>query len=236
MPDHFEVILRTIAAFSILLISARFLGKQTISQMNIFDFIVTITLGSITASIAYNIDLQPHHTILSFGLFVLIAFFVAYLSTKSRRIRKYFAGDPTVLIQNGKILENNMRKMRYTLDYLNQQLREKDVFNIQEVMFAILEPHGTLSVVKKPQYRPVTRQDLLLHYTPESTLPIELIMDGEIVKKNLVENNLSEDWLQMQLQNRQLTLKEVLYAVLLANGTIYFDTYKDHISSPVDAE
>ncbi|MED3963001.1 DUF421 domain-containing protein [Niallia taxi] len=77
------------------------------------------------------------------------------------------SGDPTVVIQSGKILEDNMKKMRYTIDYLNQQLREKDVFNIQEVLYALVETKGTLTVLKKPQYRNVTMQDLHLYISSQ---------------------------------------------------------------------
>ena len=126
--------------------------------------------------------------------------------------------------------------MRYTLDYLNQQLREKDVFHIDEVQFAILETNGTLTVLKKPQYRNVTRQDLMLITTPETRLPIELIMDGEIIIKNLKDNKLTKNWLDIELNRRNLNVKEVFYAVLLANETLYIDTYKDVIFSPVDKE
>lgn len=236
MGEHYQIILRTIVAFVLLLIAERFLGKQTISQMTIFDFIATITLGAIAAALAYNTSIEPHHMIISFVMFVLIIFAIALLSTKNRTLRKFFAGDPTIVIENGKILEKNMKKMRYTLDYLNQQLREKDVFNIEEVLFAIIETNGELTVFKKTQFRNVTKQDLSITTNSENRLPIELIMDREIISKNLEENNISQSWLQAELQKRGLSVKEVMYAVLLSNGKIYIDTYKDFILSPTDKE
>lgn len=129
-----------------------------------------------------------------------------------------------------------MNKMRYTIDYLNQQLREKDVFNVEEVLFAIIETNGSMTVLKKPQYRSVTRQDLMVQVLPEHRLPIELIMDGEIIKENLEQNNLSDSWLQSELRKRNVTKNEVVYAVLAANGNIYIDTFTDHIHSPIDKE
>lgn len=236
MPEYIEVMIRTIFAFSLLLIGARFLGKQTISQMTIFDFIAAITLGAITAALAYNTTLKPHTLIFSFIIFVFVIFLIAFISTKSRKLRKIFAGDPTVVIQNGKILESNMRKMRYTLDYLNQQLREKDVFHIDQVQYAILETNGTLTVLKKPQYRTITRQDLMLITNPETRLPIELIMDGEIIIKNLTDNKITINWLQIELSKRNLKERDVFYAALLANETLYIDTYRDMLFSPVDKE
>ena len=155
---------------------------------------------------------------------------------KNRKARKFLAGDPTIVIENGKVLEKNMNKMRYTIDYLNQQLREKDVFNVEEVLFAIIETNGSLTVLKKPQYRNVTRQDLMVTVVPKHRLPIELIMDGKIIKENLEQNNLSNSWLQSELRKRNSTKNDVVYAVLAANGNMYIDTFKDHIHSPIDKE
>lgn len=122
------------------------------------------------------------------------------------------------------------------IDYLNQQLREKDVFNIEEVLFAIIETNGTLTVLKKPQFRNVNKQDLMIPITPEFNLPIELIMDGEVMKQNLDQNNLTEQWLHSELKQRNLVQSNVLYAVLSGNGNMYIDTYENHIQSPIDKE
>ncbi|WP_411334213.1 DUF421 domain-containing protein [Metabacillus indicus] len=236
MPEHVEVILRSFLAFGLLLIGARVLGKRTISQMTIFDFIASISMGAIAANLAFNTSIEAHNIVLAYCMFVMIIFFIAVFSLKSRKNRKFFAGDPTVVIQNGKILEHNMKKMRYTLDYLNQQLREKDVFDIQEVLYAILEINGTLTVLKKPQYRYVTRKDLQLPSEKEARPPIEIIMDGEVMAENLKENGLTEGWLDGELSKRGLSREGVMYAVLAPNGSLYIDTSEDHILHPFDKE
>lgn len=236
MEVHFEVILRSITAFSILLIGARILGKQTISQMTLFDFIAAISIGSITANLAFNTNIRIPYLILAFIIFIFISFLIAYISMKNRKARKFLAGNPTIVIQNGKVLEENMRKMRYTIDYLNQQLREKDVFKIEEVLFALVEINGTLTVLKKPQYRLATKQDLHLQSSQESTLPIELIMDRKIIDENLKQNNLTIEWLQAELKKRNLQTRDVFYAVLSSNNNIFIDCYKDYITSPIDKE
>ncbi|MEC1242344.1 DUF421 domain-containing protein, partial [Bacillus paralicheniformis] len=136
--------------------------------------------------------------ILAFFIFVFVILLTAYLSLWNQKSRTFFAGDPTVVIQNGKILEYNMRKMRYTIDYLNQQLREKDVFKMEEVLYAIVETNGTLTVLKKPQYRSVTKKDLWLPTIPEKKPPIELIMDGKVREENLKDNQLTYEWLMVE--------------------------------------
>ncbi|MFS0654862.1 DUF421 domain-containing protein [Bacillus sp. 179-C3.3 HS] len=236
MPDHVEVILRTTFAFSILFGGARLLGKQTIAQMNLFDFIAAISLGSIAANLAFNTALPFHHTTISFVTLVFIIYVIAMLALRSRKIRGLMAGKPTLLIQNGKILEENMKGMRYTLDYLNQQLREKDVFDIREVEFAMIETDGHMSLKKYPSFENVTRKDLNLWMNADHYMPIEVIMDGKLILKNIEENQLSEQWVHEELQKRQLTLEEVMYAVRASNGSLYIDTYDDHIHSPIDQE
>ena len=236
MPDYVEVILRSIGSFVLLLIGTRILGKQTLSQMTIFDFVAAISLGAIAANVAFNTAIKAHHAALAFVIYVIIIYTMALISLKSRKGRKFFAGDPTIVIEKGNILEKNMNKMRYTLDYLNQQLREKDVFNIEEVLFAIVETNGTLTVLKKPQFRNVNKQDLMIPITPEYKLPIELIMEGEVIKENLEQNNLTESWLKMELNKRNLVQHDVLYAVLSGNGKMYVNTYENHIHSPIDKE
>ncbi|MGG1487578.1 DUF421 domain-containing protein [Peribacillus castrilensis] len=236
MPEHIEVILRSITSFSLLLIGTKILGKQTISQMTMFDFVATISLGAISANLAFNTSIKVHHTIIAFTIYIAIIFLMALISLKNSKGRKFLAGDPTLVIQNGKILEGNMNKMRYTLDYLNQQLRERDIFNIEEVLFATVETNGTLTVLKKPQFRNVTKQDLMIAVMPEQKLPIELIMDGEIIKENLEQNNITFSWLESELIKRNLLKHDVVYAVLAANGNLYVDTFRDHIHSPIDKE
>ncbi|MCG7345822.1 DUF421 domain-containing protein [Sporosarcina sp. ACRSL] len=236
MPEYIVIILRSIASFSLLLIGARILGKQTISQMTLFDFVAAISLGAIAANLAFNIKIKFHHAVIALAIYVAVIYLLAFISLKNKKGRKLFAGDPTIVIQNGKILEGNMKRMRYTLDYLNQQLREKDVFNIEEVLFAIVETNGTLTVLKKPQFRNVTRQDLMITVMPEKKLPIELIMDGEIMKENLEQNNIQLSWLESELQKRNLTSRNVVYAVMAANGNLYIDKFMDHIHSPIDKE
>lgn len=105
MPDHIEVILRTMFAFAILFGGARLLGKQTIAQMNIFDFIAAISLGSIAANLAFNTTLPLQHTTISFVSLVMIIYVISLLALRSRKMRGFMAGKPTLVIQNGKILE-----------------------------------------------------------------------------------------------------------------------------------
>jgi uncharacterized membrane protein YcaP (DUF421 family) len=107
---YVDVIIRSIIAFLSIFFAARILGKQTVSRMTIFDFIAVVTLGSVTANLAFALEVKARYIFLVFFIFVLLIYLSAFLSLKSKRARKYVAGDPTVVIENGKILEHNMKK------------------------------------------------------------------------------------------------------------------------------
>jgi len=233
--EYIEVFLQTLLAFSAILIYARILGKQQIGQLTFFDYINGITFGSIAAVLAT--DIGPRQTGIHFLGLTLFAFFTlvaGYISRINRPARKLIAGEPTVVVHNGKILEDNMKKMYYNLDELSMQLRQKNVFDIADVEYAILETDGELSVLLKSQKRPLTPADFNLS-TKYEGVPTELIMDGEILFQNLEQNNLDEKWLIQQLQSQGVQdISQVDYAVLRSNGSVYINCKKDNLTNPVD--
>ncbi len=129
-----------------------------------------------------------------------------------------------------------MRKLKITLDTLNQELRSKNIFNIQDVHYAVLEMNGAISVLPKWESKPVTRKDLHLDDRSEHIFPIELIMDGSIIEANLKDNDITTEWLHSQIKKKGLSIENINYAVISSNGSIYFDEYKDRIKHPVDKE
>lgn len=230
MPDSIEVIIRTFTAFLFLWFFTCILGKQTISQKTYSGFVASITLGTIAGNMAFNISISFWYFVLSLFVMGSIVYLLFFIALKSRKYRKWIAGEPTVVIENGKILDSQMKKLNFTLDSLNHALREKDVFYIEQVDLAILETDGSLSVLKKSDYQPVTKKDLSIISLPVEQPPIELIIDGEIVEKNLIQNQISTEWLSQELTKRLLNQKDIYYAVMRSNGQLYIDLYKDHLS------
>ncbi|MGO4788655.1 DUF421 domain-containing protein [Paenibacillus sp. 2KB_20] len=234
MQEYMEIIIRTASAFLLLLIISRILGKQTISNMTFHDFVSGITLGGITANLAFNKNISHWALIVSLLVFFGIAYLMSVLALKNRALSRLISGTPTVIIENGKILENNMRKIRYTLDSLNQSLREKNIFNIEEVEYAIMEDHGKLTIKKKSEYEWVTRKDLKLHPAAVNSFPVELIIDGKIIEDNLTENGLTSQWLESELKKRNKAVSDVFYAVKGTQNKLFFDYYQDNIQKPID--
>lgn len=234
MNEGLVVFVRAIIAFFSLLIFTRLLGKKQISQLTLFDYIEGITIGSIAATLTTDLSSRawPHWV----GIITWVAAGLAidFLTTKSRYASKSIEGEPTIVIMNGKILENAMRKMRYNITNLQQQLRSKDIFDISEVHFAVLEANGELSVLKKPELQPVTLKDMNISVSAKTGMEIELIYDGIVVDDNLKEINHDRKWLDSQLRKQGVKdPSEVFLATYEASGTLYVDKFKDKIQSSI---
>lgn len=225
--EPFNIILRVILALIFLFTATKLLTKRSLSKLTYFDYVATTTIGTIAGNLAFNVRIHILNFIFSMTLITGIIVLVSYISLKNRLLRKFFAGEPTILIQNGKILEQNMTKLSYSYDYLNQQLRHEKVFDISQVEIAILEPNGNLSVQLKSQNQPLTPKDLRLS-TQYEGLAAELILDGKIIKKNLCQNALNEEWLYEELKKKGIkNTKEVAFAALATNGILYVDLYRN---------
>jgi len=224
-----DVVWKTSVVFIMLVILSRIIGKKVLSQLTFFDFVVGILMGTITGTYVTT-EVKGLWVLLSPVLLTILVVAVAFLSVKSLPARKILEGEPVIVIQNGKIMENNMWKLRYHLDDLEMQLREKGIFDITEVEFAILEPHGYLSVLKKSQHLPVTMKDLGKS-TPYKGMATEIIKDGKVLEQNLAQNNLDFAWLYKQLSQRGIRdLSDVVYASLESDGTLFTDIREDLLS------
>ncbi|MEH7521816.1 DUF421 domain-containing protein [Bacillus sp. JJ1503] len=231
-----HAILRTCASFIILLFVSLWIGKYINSHINHYNFALSITVGSFIANMGFDTNLKFIPMASAFLSLIIIYFLVSFISSRNRRLRKWLSGQPTVIIENGKILDGNMKKAKYSLDDLNQQLREKAIFDLSEVEFAILEISGKLSVMKKTKFQILTKKDLYPGITNQTaSLPIELIMDGKVIEKNL-NKNYSSEWLDREINLRNLQVKDIQYAVISSSSTLFIDLFEDQIISPTDVE
>lgn len=227
---------RTFFSFFILLTVSIWIGKQVNSRNNHYNFALSITLGSFIANMGFDTYLKFIPMLASFVVLIILYFFTSLISSRNRRFRLWLSGEPTVIIENGKILDGNMKKSRYSLDDLNQQLREQGIFNLVEVEFALLEVSGKLSVLKKAKYQNVTKNEVVPVTQKKNVhIPIELVMDGAIVEKNFT-TQYSSIWLKKELESRNLQLKDIQYAVISTNGSLFIDLYNDHLKAPIDLE
>ncbi|MGG4344993.1 DUF421 domain-containing protein [Paenibacillus lautus] len=236
MGEYMMILIRSISAFVILLIITRFLGKQTLSNMNFHEFVSALILGSIAANFAFNEKLQALHILISLAVFSFTSYLLSKIVVKNRKLRMWAEGTPSILIEGGKILEENLKKNNLTLDTINQMLRQRDIFDISEVEYGVLEINGMISVMKKKEYQNVTLKDMKKGAKGNQQFPIELIMDGQLLEDNLKVNDLSPDWIQDILKHRNKNIEDVFYAVKGTDGQLYMDFYKDKIQHPIDVE
>ncbi|WP_235948132.1 DUF421 domain-containing protein [Paenibacillus glycinis] len=235
MNAYADVFLRSVAAILLLLLIAKMLGKQTVSNMTFLDFVTGITLGSIAGNLAFNLKIKAIYMVLALIVTGVTSLLLAVVALKNRKLRSWISGSPTVLVEGGKILEGNMKKVRYTLDSLDQALREQGIFNIDEAEYVVFEDNGMLSVLKKDDYQVATKKDLKLQ-VKELSFPVELVMDGLLLERNLAMNGLTKEWLERELARRGKRLSDVFYAVRGTHRQLFFDYYEDRIQQPIDKE
>lgn len=229
MDETWIVIIRSLIAFFSLHIFARILGKQSIGQLTFFDYVLGITVGSIAATLSVDLSSRawPHWV----GLFTwtVVVVIMEFFTIHSPHFTKYVLGEPCLLIMNGQIMEQTMKKNRYSLSDLLAQLRDKDVFDLTQVAFAILETNGKLSILLKPEYQTPTCQDLKIKTTP-AQIPRKLIFCGMILEENLIAMNLSKEWLFTYLKNQGIKdIQEVFLLSVDSEGAFYCDLYRDHL-------
>lgn len=212
---------QTSLVFVSLLIFTRVLGKTQVGQLTFYEYISGITIGSLAANIAAAEADKVWNHYYDLILFVALTYAVSFVTVKNRPLRKLIDGSPTIVIENGRIIEDNMHVLRYDLDELHSQLREQGVLDPVEVQYAILETTGKLSVIKKTDYQPVTKSDLNIH-VPDPVFPVELIMDGVIIERNLRKQNRSKAWLEEQLADKNISdISEVTYAGIDSKGQLF---------------
>lgn len=227
MPELMLILIRSILAFIVLLFLTRIMGKKQISQLTFFDYCVGITIGSIAATMSVDQNVKVTNGLMALIIWGGFPLILAYISLKSISFTKMVDGKATIMIQNGKVLEKNMKKNLFTIDELMLSLRDKGVFNISDVEMAVLETNGRLSVMLKTDKQPATPQSLGLS-PPQMHGPTILIMDGKLLERGLKERNLSKKWLLAQIQKQGVSnFNEVFLAQVDSQGNVYVDLYEN---------
>ena len=197
--------LRTILLYLLLLACIRLLGKRQIGQMEASEFVVTMLVADL-ASIPMQDNAIPLYSGLIPILTVLGAEMVlSSLSLRSIRLRKLLCGKPVILIENGRVIQNNLRRTRVTIDELMGRLRLKDILDIRAVQFAILETNGNLSVFPYPAEVAPSAKDLNIH-PKERCLPVTVVSDGHLMEENLALTGRNREWLLKTLGDYRATV------------------------------
>lgn len=229
MNETLVVLVRSLIAFFTLLIFARALGKQQLSQLTFFDYVLGITVGSIAATLSVDLDSRAWAHWVSLLFWSLTALILEFFAFRRRGLEEYLSGRPAVVIMNGNILEKEMHSNHYPIPDLLKQLRDKGVFDINQVAYGILENNGKLSVLLKPEFQPVTAGDLQLK-PPSGGVNTEIIYNGILVAENLKKAGRDALWLNQTLQDAGVqSTAEVFLMTINEAGEVFIDKYADII-------
>ena len=214
------VIARTILVLVILFILTKCMGKKQVSQMNIYDYLVGITIGSIAADISLDLEKDVIAGVVSLAIYGLSGVLVTYLTLKKIRFRRILSGVPTLLIEDGKIIEKNLFKEGIDINDLQEEARQSGYFDLSKVKYAVLETSGKVSFLAYAREEPVTIKDMKVK-TKDESLCANIIIDGALLNNNLKNMNKDQEWLTRELGNRGYKdYKNILLMTLDNNGKI----------------
>lgn len=210
-----EIVWRTILLYGVILVIFRLMGKREIGELSVLDLVVFIMLGEIAVIAIEDGEKPLVDQIIPMVTLMITQILLAFLSLKSQKMRRILDGEPAILIRHGKVDERQMRKHRYNFDDLLIQLRDKDIGDLRDVEYAILEPSGRLSVFQKqPSPKSKTKN-------PAFTLP--LIIDGTIQDDNLEKMNKTTAWLRQRLRKLGYADTTKISYCSFQEGTFFVD-------------
>lgn len=210
MHDALKILIAAASAFVVMFILAKLMGKKQIAQLSFIDYAIGITVGSIAAEMATELEQPLYHYIIAMAVFLVLDILVTFLSRKLP-FKKLLVGKPIVIIYEGNLIYKNLKKSKLDLNDLLGLIRNQGYFDLSEIQYAILETNGQLSVVPIGAERPLVAKDMP-EKIEEPKLPNYLVVDGNISYSGLNELNKDVDWLLEQMQIDKKQLKDVLIA------------------------
>lgn len=214
---------RAIFSLITLYFITKLIGKKQVSELSLFDYVISISIGNFAAEITTNLDTQVMNGFIGVLIFGIIATLVSILTMKSIILRRFFMGTPTIIIDNGSFVYKNMKRTKMDMNDFLQTARIAGYFDISEIKYAIMEANGKISFLPKEEYLPIINKNMKLNVSKQG-LCANVIIDGKIMEKNLVKINKSISWLNKQLKvNGYNNIDEILLACVDINEklTVY---------------
>ena len=199
MSNFLNICFRTILVLIILFFITKMMGKKQISELNFFDYVVGITIGSIAADISLDIEKDMLAGIAALFIYGFISYIISFVSIKSILARRFFIGVPTVLVEKGKIIESGLKKSKIDVNDLLMEARENGYFNLDEIDYALMEVNGNISFLPKEKEKPVTKRDMKIKCSNEG-LTVNAIIDSKYMVNNMKAINKDKEWLDHELK------------------------------------
>ncbi len=225
MGDLGIVAFRSVVSFIFLFLITKLIGKKQVSELSLFDYVIGISIGNFAAEISINLETSIFSGLLAVSIYGLVAYFINFLTMKSIRLRRYFVGDPTIIIHQGKIFYNHLKKVKCDVNDLLEQARMSGYFDLSEIAYAVMEANGKISFLQKAEYRPTTNQDMNNRVTP-SSLCANIVIDGQVMEENLRQVHKDLKWLNHELSIRGKNIEDmVLITVDKDDKVCFYEKY-----------
>lgn len=219
--DYLIIALRIISVMALFLFLVLKTGRRKIAELPVYDFLSIIVLGSVIGADIAEPNIPHLPVLFAVVLIIALQYLVSSLLINNKKIARKITFGPTVIIQNGQFIKANMKRLKYSIETVLMVLREKDIFDLNEVEYAIVEGSGSISVLKKPQYLPLTPSDMKLKPGVKG-LPLPLIIDGKVQDGNLQQLKRDRSWLAAELAQAGIPdFNEVFYADCTREGRLY---------------
>lgn len=215
-----KIILLSSSSLIILFVLTKLMGNKEISQLSMFDYIIGITIGSIAAEMATALESDFTQPLVAMIVYALITVIISFINSKSLKVRKVITGDALILYDNGRLYRNNFKKAKLDLSEFLMLCRTSGYFKLSDLETVLLEPNGKLSFLPVSNKRPVTPTDLNLDF-PNEKLTVNVIMDGKLLRPNLLQTGNDEIWLQKQLNSQGFNdINEIFLATCDCNNNL----------------
>jgi len=229
MNNIINILLRTILMTIILFILVKLIGKKQVSQLNLFDYLIGITIGSIVADISLDLEKNLISGILSLICYGLLSILVSYVTLKSIKLRRFFYGVPTILIENNKLIEGGLKKSKLDVNELLAEARSQGFFKLEEIEYAIMETNGSISFMPINSSAPATKKDVNTKVNKES-LVANVIIDSKLLNENLKAMHKDKKWIDKALKVQGFNdYDNIMLATLDINDKVI--VYKKNIKS-----
>ena len=214
------LIIKSVGSIFTLFILTNALGKKQINQLNMFDYVIGISIGNVVAEMTVNKEVVFFDGIIVMTVYSLIAILVSFITMKNINIRKLISGTPIILMEKGKLNKANLKKAKLDINEFLEESRICGYFDITEIEYAIMETNGKISFLPKSKYTPVVKNDMKINY-PYKGITLELVIDGVIIDRNLKRINKNKEWLVNRLHNMNYkNIDKLLLVIIDSNEKI----------------
>ena len=215
-----NLVIRCAVIYFIVIASVRLMGKRQIGELQPSELVITILISDVASMPLQNMEMPLLSAVVSLLLLVMFEVLISILSIKSRTLRKILQGNSVMIIKDGKLIEKQIKLIRYSIDDLMEALRLKDVFDISQVQYAYIETNGAISVELKPQYRTITAEDMKLA-TNGGSIPCLVICDGTVIDREFDVCNMTNEKLQKILRKNHINIEDILMMTADSTGKTY---------------